>query len=227
VIEAVAFCPQAPALVPEVGRGLDSELDEVRAASRRAIRDIATGGRRLVVIGSGAQTRRHDPPARGTFAGFGVPLTLGLGVDGPGPVELPPSLTVAAWLLRDALGPGSGASGWTAGTDTTALELDHDAPGALLVVGDGSACRSEKAPGYLHPRAAERDAITADALRSGEGDRLHAWPDLDDEVLVAGSRAWEAAAWELEAVSYEAELRYEGAPFGVGYFVATWTASRR
>lgn len=227
MIEAVAFCPQAPALVPDVGRGLDDELGEVRAACRSAIREIASGQRQVVVLGSGPQTRHYDPSARGTLAGFGVPLTVPLGSDAPGPLELPAALTVAAWLLRDALGPECGASGWAVGTDASGLRLDHDAPTALLVVGDGSACRTEKAPGYLDPRAAERDRLTADALRSGAGDTLHAYPELDDELLVAGSRAWDATAWEVEATPYDAELRYEGAPYGVGYFVATWTARTR
>lgn len=224
MIEAVAFCPQAPALVPAVGRGLDAELGQARAASRRAIRATARGDRRLVVIGSGEQTRRYLPTAHGTFAGFGVPLTVGLGSDEPGPVELPPALTVAAWLLGDALGPGCGASGWTAGADPLRLGVDPDVATALLVVGDGSACRTEKAPGYFDPRAERRDRAIADALRAGEADALHADSGLDDELLVAGSRAWAAAAELLGGRRYDADLLYEGAPFGVGYFVATWTA---
>jgi hypothetical protein len=225
VIEAVAFCPQAPALVPEVGRGLDAELDEVRTATRTAIQVAARRGEQLIVIGSAETTRRHDPRARGSFAGFGVPLTVSLGSDEPGPLELPQALSVGAWLLRDALGPGCGASGWSVGWDSTAMKIEPDQPTVLVVVGDGSARLSEKAPGYLDPRAAERDQLTRDALRSGEGDRLHPYPELDDELLVAGARAWKATAWETEGSSFEANLLYSGAPFGVGYFVALWTRS--
>jgi hypothetical protein len=225
VIEAVAFCPQAPALVPEVGRGLDAELDEVRTATRTALQDAARGGEQLIVIGSADTTRPHDPTARGSFAGFGVPLTVPLGSDEPGPLELPQALTVGAWLLRDALGPGCGASGWSVGWDSTARGIAPDRPTVLVVVGDGSARLSEKAPGYLDPRAAARDQLTLDALSSGEGGRLHPYPELDDELLVAGARAWRATAWQTEASSFDADLRYAGAPFGVGYFVAVWTRS--
>ena len=225
VIEAVAFCPQAPALVPEVGRGLDAELGEVRTATCTAIQDAARRGEQLIVVGSAATTRRHGPTARGSFAGFGVPLTVPLGSDEPGPVELPPALTVGAWLLRDALGPGCGASGWSVGWDSTAMRIEHDRPIVLVVVGDGSARLSEKAPGYLDPRAAERDQLTLDALRSGEGERLHQHPEIDDELLVAGARAWKATASATEASSFDADVLYAGAPFGVGYFVALWTRS--
>lgn len=227
MIEAVAFCPQAPALVPEVGRGLDTELGEVRAACRTAIRRAAAQAERIVVVGSADQTRRHEPNARGTFAGFGVPVEVALGSDDAGPIELPSSLTVGGWLLRDALGANTAAGGWSVGPDAPPLHLDPGGRAALIVVGDGSARRSEKAPGHLDPRAAERDRLTTDALRSGEGDTLHAYPSLDDELLVAGSRAWDATAWQIEAISYDAELLYEGAPFGVGYFVATWTVRPR
>ncbi len=225
VIEAVAFCPQAPALVPEVGRGLDAELTEVRTATRTAVQDAASRGEQLIVIGSGETTRRHDPTARGSFAGFGVALTVALGSDEPGPLELPPALTVGAWVLRDALGPGCGASGWSVGWDSTAMRIAPERPTVLVVVGDGSARLSEKAPGYLDPRAAERDQLILDALCSGEGDRLHPYPELDDDLLVAGARAWKATAGETEALSFDAKLLYSGAPFGVGYFVALWTRS--
>jgi hypothetical protein len=227
MIEAVAFCPQAPALVSEVGRGLDAELGEVRATSRAAIRRVAARADRIVVVGSAAQTRRYETSARGTFAGFGVPLEVGLSPADAGPVELPSALTVAAWLLRDALGQNTAATGWSVGPAAGPVGLDAGGRTALVVAGDGSARRSEKAPGHLDPRGADRDRWTADALRCGAGDALHSHPGLDDELLVGGSAAWDAVAWDTEALTWDAELLYDGAPFGVGYFVASWTARQR
>lgn len=162
MITAVAFVPQAPALDPEVGRGLDAELGGLRAACRDAVTDLARHGR---------------------------PEVIG---------EYP------HWLLGSEGEPGEGTT--------------------LLVVGDGSARRSEKAPGYLDERAAGFDAAVADALRSGEPARLAALDDaLGRELLAAGVPAWHEAAARL-AGTYRAELRYDDAPFGVGYFVAVWTA---
>src|SRR2546425_247542 len=109
MIRAVAFCPHPPVLIPEVAQGAAHELDDLRAACREAINRIAAPGRQLVVVGRGATSRSYAASARGTLAGFGVPLEIPLGSDEPGPVELPLSLTIAAWLLRDALGPNCGA----------------------------------------------------------------------------------------------------------------------
>lgn len=221
MITAVAFCPEAPALVPDVGRGLDRELGAVRAACRTAITRAAARTSRIVVLASGDATRPYPPTARGSFTAFGVSLTVPLGSDDPGPVELPSPLAVGGWLLRNALGPGNGAFGWSVGADSTGVRLP-DEPTMLLVVGDGSARRSAKAPGYFDPRAEPRDAATAEALRSGDGERLHA-TDGDADLLVAGSRAWDAVARKAAGLRWDAELLYEGAPFGVGYFVALWT----
>lgn len=102
MITAVAFCPHPPVLVPEVAPGAAPELDDLRAACREAITRVAAPGRALVVVGAGSMSRAHTPQARGTLAGYGVPLVVPLGSDEPGPVELPLSLTIGAWLLRDA-----------------------------------------------------------------------------------------------------------------------------
>jgi hypothetical protein len=227
VITGVAFCPQTPLLVPAVAAGAAGELDPLRDACRAAIRRIAVPGSGLVVLGSGSDTTRHEATARGTLAGFGVPIELALGSGGSGPVELPLSLTIAAWLLQDALGSDSDAIGFSIGPkkeepSRPVLPADS-ADFALLVMGDGSARRSTSAPGYFDDRAAAFDASVADALRSGEGDRLHLDPGLGEELLAAGTRVWDEAAYLLEPFAFDAELLYDDAPYGVGYFVAAWT----
>src|SRR3954470_5914105 len=102
MIVAAAFCPHPPVLVPQVAQGAAHELDELRAACRAAVTRIAGPDRRIVLLGSGVRTRRHAAGAQGTFAGFGCRLEAGIGRAAErGPVELPLSLTVGAWLLRD------------------------------------------------------------------------------------------------------------------------------
>lgn len=99
----------------------------------------------------------------------------------------------------------------------------HPDPTALVVFGDGSARRSEKAPGYYDERAGAFDASVARALGSGDRDALAALDaGLGDELLAAGVPAWHEAAALLTG-SWSAELTYDDAPFGVGYFVAVWT----
>jgi hypothetical protein len=230
VILAAAFCPLPPLLVPEVAAGAAGESDDLRSACREAVRRVAAPGAQLVVLGPGPVSAAYDARTRGTLAGFGVPLEISLGSDEPGPVELPLSLTVGAWLLRDVLGPECGAVGYSIGPDDVdrpelrGSAADPGVPVALLVMGDGSARRSIASPGYLDERAADFDAGVAAALRSGEADQLHVDAELGAELLAAGSRPWNAAADLLEGAGpYDAELLYDAAPYGVGYFVAVWT----
>jgi hypothetical protein len=222
VLTGVAFCPHPPVLVPDVARGAAPELDGLRAACRVALERASAGASRLVVLGSAARTAQHGPTARGSLAGFGVPLEVPLGSEDPGPVELPLSLTIGAWLLREYLGPGSGAIGWSAGDEPVdPAELRGTEPTALLVMGDGSARRSTAAPGYFDPRAEAFDRGIGEALRSGDGAALRV--DGAEGLLVAGTNAWAAASYAVEDRRWDAEVMYEDAPYGVGYFVAAWT----
>ena len=230
MISAVAFCPHPPVLIPEVAQGAAPELDELRTACRTAITRIAACAGEIVVVGAGERWHRHAPGARGSLAPFGVPFEVALGAGAAGasgPVELPLSLTVGAWLLRDALGPDHVAWGWSVGaTDADApqrLTPDDGVPRSLLVMADGSARRSTSAPGYLDARAAGFDARSAEGLRTGDPQLLRADPALAEALLVAGSAVWNRVAAELGAQRWAAELLYDAAPYGVGYFVAAWT----
>jgi hypothetical protein len=220
VIFAAAFCPHPPVLVPAVAQGAAPELDGLRAACVAAIRRIATPGRRLVVIGAGGSTRAYPATARGSLHGLGLPFEVPLGSDDAGSGPLPLSLTIGAWLVREALGPDSGAVGY--GVAGWAPSIEGEA--VLLVMGDGSARRSLAAPGYLDERAEGFDRSVSAALGSGEPAELAAVDaDLGRDLLAAGVPAWHTAAALLAGRSFTAELGYDDAPYGVGYFVATWT----
>jgi aromatic ring-opening dioxygenase LigB subunit len=94
---------------------------------------------------------------------------------------------------------------------------------ALLVMGDGTARRSVSAPGYVDERAEGFDAAVAAALKTADADALLALdPHLGDELLVAGRVAWQVLAGAA-GNGCTGELLYDEAPYGVGYFVATWT----
>ena len=66
---------------------------------------------------------------------------------------------------------------------------------ALLVMGDGSARRSLKAPGHLDPRAQPFDAEVEQAIRAG---RLGALLELDEalarDLMASGRPAWQVLA---------------------------------
>ena len=228
MISAAVFCPHPPVLIPDVAQGAAAELDAVRVACRSAIRRVASLAPHLVVVGAGERWQHHEPVARGSLAPFGVALEVPLGSDAPGPVELPLSLTVGAWLLRDALGPECGAAGWSAGADDrnapARLDPADDSRCALMVLADGSARRSTSAPGYLDERAAGHDARLAAGLRTGDPALLREDAALARELLVQGGVVWDRAGRELAGREWNAELLYDDAPYGVGYFVAVWTS---
>jgi len=227
VISAVVLCPQAPVVVPELAQGAAPELDDLRDASRRAIRQAVRPGVKAVLVGAGESAAAHESTARGTLAGFGLPLELGLGTAaGSAQPTLPASLTVGAWLVRDALGPESGAVAVEVTDEHNGLPAFDEADVALVVLGDGSARHTEKAPGHFDERAAGFDETVAAALAAGHPgalrrDRLAAAGG--EELLVSGLAAWDAAARVTEGDGWDAELLYAGAPYGVGYVVALWT----
>jgi hypothetical protein len=224
LITGVAFCPHPPVLIPEVAQGAALELDDLRAACRAAIRRVAVPDTQILVIGAGDRSQFHWPTARGTLKGYGVDIEVALGSGDPGPLELPLSLTIGAWLLRDAFGPHHGALGYSTGPDA---EIDirgmgSDTPLSLLVMGDGSARRGPTAPGYLDERAEAFDAGVARALRTGDAAGLRVDLGLADELLASGAAAWNATARLLDGGTFDAELLYDAAPYGVGYLVAAW-----
>jgi len=223
MIVGAAFVPQTPLLVPEIAQGAAAELDDLRSACMTAIRVVTDSAQHVLIVGAGQSTREYGPTSAGTFAGFGVPLQVSLGASGAGPVELPLSLAVGAWLTRQVLGAESGARG--VAIADTAPEWAIEGRTALVVVGDGSARRSTAAPGYLDERAEAFDAAIADALARGDGAQLAkaADPVLGQTLLAAGVPAWRHVGELTAASAFEADLNYDGAPYGVGYFVATWT----
>jgi hypothetical protein len=109
---------------------------------------------------------------------------------------------------------------------------------ALLVMGDGSARRSLKAPGHLDPRAEPFDADVEQAVRAG---RLSALLELDEalarDLMVTGRPAWQVLAGAMPDEAGPDGTRVDGAlmtevlycddPFGVAYLVACLSPRRR
>ena len=92
---------------------------------------------------------------------------------------------------------------------------------ALLVMGDGSARRSLKAPGYLDPRAAAFDAEVERAIRAGDlGALLRLDQALARDLMATGRPAWQVLAGAMRELALVVEVLYCGDPFGVAYLVA-------
>jgi hypothetical protein len=89
---------------------------------------------------------------------------------------------------------------------------------SYLVVGNGSACRSEKAPGHLDERAAAYD----DALRVGLSSSDVKWLDLDLGNSLLASLDGIAQLPDLLPPDVQAQVDYDDDPFGVQYWVLRW-----
>ncbi|MEV7426803.1 MULTISPECIES: hypothetical protein [unclassified Streptomyces] len=242
MLVSAAVCPSPPLLVPAVAAGAAPELDAARAACARALGVLAAARPdRLVVVGPAGETGLgvHPQGAVGSFRGFGVDSEAVLGGvrTEPGPEsaagrELPASLAVAAWLLEHVLWSGAPVSGLGVGEALApedcagaGRELAAGADRvALLVMGDGSACRTVKAPGYLDERAPAFDAEAARALAAADVPGLLALETEPARALKAAGRApWQVLAGAAQGAGLGGELLYEDAPYGVGYFVAVWS----
>lgn len=231
MLVAAAVCPCPPLLVPEVAAGAAPELEPLRAACAEAVAElVAADPELIVVVGTGPEPEVWTEGGAGSFHRYGVELAVRLpsgGVEGP---ELAPSLTVGAWLLERA----------GVALPTHACAVPADAPAdrmlglgtglagladrvGLLVMGDGSACRSLKAPGYLDERAQPYDEAVAAALGAADLAALAALDvTLSAELLAEGRAPWQVLAGAAEGAGLGARLGYQDAPYGVGYFVASW-----
>jgi hypothetical protein len=231
VLSLIAVVPETPLLVPELATGATAETAQLRAAALAAVGELAAVSSEWVVVGADAGGRRSvGPTARGSFVGFGVDVVVGMSPEADGEVDtaMPLPLLVAAWL---AAGTGATLHGELVAPDLPAarcVALGAELAGTgrgLLVVGDGSAKHSERAPGHLDARAAGFDAGVAAALAAGDPDALAAADaDLAADLWAGGRAPWQVLAGAARGRSWQAELRYSGAPFGVGYHVAVWRA---
>jgi hypothetical protein len=130
-------------------------------------------------------------------------------------------LEAVAWLGGDAevLGDAQGKRVGEALLDAAGVSAGSTGGGsAYLVVGNGSARRTEKAPGHLDPRAAAFDEALGTALRAGR---------FEVDVVLAGellaSVEGIVAVGKLVEDAGQATVDYDDDPYGVQYWVMRWT----
>ena len=245
---AAAVCPHPPLLVPVLAGAAAAELDPVRTACDAALaRVLAAEPQALVLVGSATQSREYPCGAAGTLRRYGVDVPVVLGGGTPaGPPDLPLSLTIGAWLMdrqpgqrrlpgqRGRSGARPAALSGQAVADTAPVaqcaglgaRLAGTGRVALLVLGDGSACRGDKAPGYADDRAGAFDAAVTAALAAVDTAALLALdPALATALRAAGRAPWQvlAGAAGTPAAGLAGAVLYDGAPYGVQYTVAVWS----
>ncbi|MEV0004593.1 hypothetical protein AB0H28_20245 [Micromonospora sp. NPDC050980] len=232
---AAAVCPHPPLLVPELAGAAAPELDDLRAAADAAVaRLFAAAPEVLLLVGGGPASRTFHSADSGSLRRYGLDRPVRLWKTSCAGAEvLPLSLTIGAWLLhragtelpRLARSVAVDATSAEAGGLGATLLADGDPRCALLVLGDGSACRGVTAPGYDDPRAEAYDEGVAAALAGADADALRGLdPVLSAELRVAGRAPWQVLAGAVGAAGggWRGELTYHRAPYGVAYFVANW-----
>lgn len=212
-------CPTPPLLAADLtGRDV-SQPDLLKACAAAVARLVADGPAAVTVVAGGPATRTWDPASRLDLAAYGPGLPRGT-------AGLPLGLGLGAMLLEAAGYAGPRVLRAVA-EDAPAREcLDLGAAleaGALLVMGDGTAKRTAKAPGHFDDRAAGFDASVEKALRDGD---LAALADLDPhlarDLMATGRAAWQVLAGAMPAA--RGEVLYSAAPLGVCYHVAVLDA---
>ncbi|MGV9804753.1 class III extradiol dioxygenase subunit B-like domain-containing protein [Micromonospora chersina] len=232
---AAAVCPHPPLIVPELAGAAAPELDDLRAAADAAVaRLLAAEPEAILLLGAGPATERFGSADHGSLRPFGLDRHVRLWkVNCAGSDRLPLSLTIGAWLVNRSgtelprLARAVATDAAPAECAAVGAELVAEADGriALLVLGDGSACRGVKAPGYDDPRAPAYDEGVAAALAGADVEALLGLdPVLSAELKAAGRAPWQVLAGAARAAGgdWRGDVSYHRAPYGVAYFVANW-----
>lgn len=225
MIIGVVFVPAAPLMLPDID--VEHLLDDVRDAAIELIREFEPDAQRVIVVGSTPQAQWHLQGGIGSSRGLGGSAEYAVGSSAD---PLPQSLTIGAAMLEaaawdtDVIALGVSAESTYPERARLAGEVVAQAAGAptlLLVVGDGSATRTEKAPGYIQPDALAFDEQVAAALGAADVDAILGIDQATaDRLWCQGLPAWQVAASAVPAA--QGVLVLQGAPFGVNYLLAAW-----
>jgi len=226
-LAAIALIPSAPVLVPELAGTAAAEVAQFHAAALAA---ASTLPNRWIAIGIGRTDQIFEPATRGTLAGYGVDVPVTLSADAPQVItDLPLCALIAGWLR--------GQANASARIQVRVYAADHDADAALdrgralraaideaadeigvLVVADGATTLTQGAPGGYDPDSEPMQTALDDALATGNAAALTRLPKE-----IVGRVAYQVLAGLTGPNPHGANELVRGAPYGVGYFVGTWT----
>jgi hypothetical protein len=227
MILSAALCPSPPLLVRELS-GADPAAAELREACSVAVAMLAASAPDVIeVVGAADRTETWPADVRLDISGYGGP---------PAPkVARPAPLAVGMGaLLLDEVGYRGPRLLRSVGPDEplstygeVAAEIDAAATRVgLLVMADGTARRTLKAPGYLDERAAPFDAEIQRAVSTGDLAALQALDrTLARELMATGWPALQVLGAAFGGRRVSTKILYADAPFGVGYLVAALSAA--
>jgi hypothetical protein len=232
MLAAAAICPAAPLLAREL-TGADPVVPDLRRACLDAAAALVASVPELIaVVGVADESRQWDSGGRLDLGAFAPALRYAPDLV-PGSI-LPPSLGLGGMLLDRC--EYDGPREFYSVTEADAV-ADCAALGAqlaqrpervaLLVMADGSASRTLKAPGYLDARSEPFDAEIVAAIQDGDAaSLLAADPDLARQLMATGRPGWQVLAGAAASSWSGTRVRYCDDPFGVLYLVASVTCRR-
>ena len=148
----------------------------------------------------------------------------------PGPVTIvgdPQGRRVGEWLVKEARGAGVSRlrrqGAFAPQPPEGGAPQPPEGGSAVLVVGNGSACRTEKAPGYLDERSSGFDADLARALTAPDPETLAGLDQTTSDELLAATESIRALG-EVLTPQHVATVDYDDDPFGVQYWVVRWAS---
>lgn len=211
--------PAAPALLPGIGGAADP-LADLRERARALVADTMTkGATRLVVIGAARSTRTWPSDAPSGAARF----TTGRVPEG----ALPTDLEIGRLFAPFAGGEPALQSIAADADPADCIELGRslaDERTLLLVVADGPATLTEKAPGHLQTDATPFADALGRALSTADTTAL---ADLDpttcDRLWMRGRPALQVLAGAFTDEQARGELLADERPYGVQYLLARWS----
>lgn len=240
---AAALVPSPPLLVPELtGRAVE-ETGELRVAVRTVVAELAERTQSWIAVGVGEAARTVEPPAWGTFAGYGADVEVSFGPSpagapdhGVADPDLPLAALIAGWV-RGSIAPDVEVAVRLLHPDTTPADCHSygrelratmdadDTSWGLLVVGDGANTLTPQAPGGYDSDAESVQTGLDAALASGD---LQALKDLDSESAtrfgIGGRVPWQVLTGVIgEESRPHCVTEYAAAPYGVAYHVGMWT----
>lgn len=246
--------PGPPAFVVELMGSAAHELDDLRlsadhvvsgalsdllAASADSLSGSGSGSAQLVVVGPG-EPGEFNAAAPVSFSSFGIDVVVPALVEGDqGATDdraLPTPIMVARYLAsRDLAAHPEHAGLWasarwitTSGAGATALgeQLGEDGTRiGLILVADGATCHGPKAPRAEDSRAPAYEDGVWGALASGQPRHLaRIDADLGRELGATGPQVWPVLLAAADG-DWIGELVWRGAPYGVGWAVASWRRS--
>ncbi|MGI8417708.1 MAG: hypothetical protein ACR2P2_16195 [Nakamurella sp.] len=215
MIVGAVLCPAAPLLIRGVADGAAARCAELVAAALAAAGELRQRADRVLLVTA-------TPHSSLTVT---VPPDLGPPPFGRGPSRIG-GWPNAGWVARELVGDVPLSAVGIAADDLPLADVRTTGRTGVLVLADGAICHGPAAPAAQDERAAGFERSLHRALADPDLQALASWSadngNLGAELSATAPQALTVLAQLASAKTWLATADYFGAPFGVGYHVATW-----